>query len=249
MLELTTIGLLTAFVAGIASFLSPCVLPLVPGYLSYIAGGSMESGASSAKARAARWRTLGLSACFVLGFSLVFLILGASITAIGRLFLSYRYELNIVAGVIIVVAGLLIMGVVRAPVWTQRYYRFEPGAGVGGNPWSATVLGMAFGFGWTPCIGPVLGGILVLGATSQSVGQGMLLLGIYALGLGVPFLLSAYFMAPFMRRLGALRRTGRYLQIVTGAILVLMGIAVASGQLVRFAIWLLKTFPALGSIG
>lgn len=248
MLELTAIGLLTAFVAGIASFLSPCVLPLVPGYLSYIAGGSMAPAASPTDARVARWRTLGLSACFVLGFSLVFLVLGASITAIGRLFLSYRYELNIVAGVIIVVAGLLIMGVVRAPLWTQRYYRLEPGTG-GGKPWSATVLGMAFGFGWTPCIGPVLGGILVLGATSQSVGQGMLLLGIYALGLGVPFLLSAYFIAPFMRRLGGLRRTGRYLQMVTGAILVLMGIAVASGQLVRFAIWLLKTFPALGSIG
>lgn len=248
MLELTVIGLFTAFIAGIASFLSPCVLPLVPGYLSYIAGGSAAPTASPTEARVARWRTLGLSACFVLGFSIVFLILGASITAIGRLFLSYRYELNIVAGIIIIIAGLLIMGVVRAPLWTQRYYRFEPGAG-GGKPWSATVLGMAFGFGWTPCIGPVLGGILVLGATSQTVGQGMLLLGIYALGLGVPFLLSAYFMAPFMRRLSGLRRTGRYLQIATGAILVLMGIAVASGQLVRFAIWLLRTFPALGSIG
>ncbi|MGB3288640.1 MAG: cytochrome c biogenesis protein CcdA [Burkholderiaceae bacterium] len=248
MLELTVFGLLTAFVAGIASFLSPCVLPLVPGYLSYIGGGSVAPSESPAEARTARWRTVGLSACFVLGFSLVFLVLGASITAIGRLFLSYRYELNIVAGVIIVIAGLLIMGVVRAPLWTQRYYRFEAGAS-GGNPWSAGVLGMAFGFGWTPCIGPVLGGILALGATAQSVGQGMLLLGVYALGLGVPFLLSAYFMTRFMRRLGALRRTGRYVQIATGAILVLMGIAVASGQLVRFAIWLLKTFPALGSIG
>src|SRR3546814_10071982 len=96
----------------------------------------------------------------------------------------------------------------------QRYYRFEPRAG-GGKPWSATVLGMAFGFGWTPCIGPVLGGILILGATSESLGQGILLLGIYALGLGVPFLLSAYFMTPFMRRIGSLRRTGRYLQIIT----------------------------------
>ncbi|NYT64901.1 cytochrome c biogenesis protein CcdA [Alcaligenaceae bacterium] len=248
MLELTAIGLFTAFFAGIASFLSPCVLPLVPGYLSYIAGGTVAPDASLPEARAARWRTLGLSACFVLGFSAVFLILGASVTAIGRLFLSYRYELNIVAGIIIVIAGLLIMGVVRAPLWMQRYCRFEPSGG-GGKPWSATVLGMAFGFGWTPCIGPVLGGILVLGAASQSVGQGTMLLGVYALGLGMPFLLSAYFMAPFMRRLSGLRRTGRYLQITTGAILVVMGIAVASGQLVRFAIWLLQTFPALGNIG
>src|SRR3546814_557540 len=183
MLELTAIGLLTAFFAGIASFLSPCVLPLVPGYLSYIAGDSIESRASHLEARSARWRALGLSACFVAGFSMVFLILGASITAIGRLFLSYRYELNIAAGGIIAIAGLMIMGVIRAPLWMQRYYRFEPRAG-GGKPWSATVLGMAFGFGWTPCIGPVLGGILVLGATSESLGQGILLLGLYALGLG-----------------------------------------------------------------
>ncbi len=248
MLELTVIGLLTAFFAGIASFLSPCVLPLVPGYLSYIAGDSVQSSASHIEARVARWRALGLSACFVAGFSMVFLILGASITVIGRLFLSYRYELNIAAGGVIVVAGLMVMGVIRAPLWMQRYYRFEPRSG-GGKPWSATVLGMAFGFGWTPCIGPVLGGILILGATSESLGQGILLLGVYALGLGVPFLLSAYFMTPFMRRIGSLRRAGRYLQIITGAILVLMGIAVASGQLVRFAIWLLRTFPALGAIG
>ena len=199
MLELTVIGLLTAFFAGIASFLSPCVLPLVPGYLSYIAGDSVQLSASHIEARSARWRALGLSACFVVGFSMVFLILGASIAAIGRLFFSYRYELNIAAGGVIVIAGLMIMGVIRAPLWMQRYYRFEPRSG-SGRPWSATVLGMAFGFGWTPCIGPVLGGILVLGATSESLGQGVLLLGIYALGLGVPFLLSAYFMTPFMRR-------------------------------------------------
>lgn len=248
MLELTAIGFLTAFVAGIASFLSPCVLPLVPGYLSYIAGSPAQAALPSAETHSARWRTLGLSACFVVGFSLVFLILGASITAIGRLFLSYRYELNIAAGIFIIFAGLMIMGVMRAPQWTQRYYRFEPTAG-GGNPGSAALLGMAFGFGWTPCIGPVLGGILALSATSDSVIQGMTLLGIYALGLGVPFLLSAYFVAPFMRRLRALRRTGRYLQIATGAVLVLMGIAVASGQLMRFAIWLLQMFPALGTLG
>src|SRR3546814_16168774 len=113
--------------------------------------------------RLRRWRTLGLSACFVLGFSSVFLILGASITAIGRLFLSYRYELNIAAGVIIALAGLMIMGVVRTPLWAQRSYRFEPGAD-GGNPWSAPLLGVAFGFGWTTCLGPVLGSILVLSA-------------------------------------------------------------------------------------
>ena len=248
MLELTTIGMLTAFIAGIASFLSPCVLPLVPGYLSYVAGGNISATTPVHDGRSQRLRAFGLSACFVLGFALVFVILGASITAIGRLFLSYRYELNIAAGIIIALAGLTVMGIVRVPMWAQRYYRFDPDT-KGGNPWSALLLGVAFGFGWTPCIGPVLGSILVLSATSESIGHGTALLGIYAAGLGVPFLLSAYFMTPFMRRLSSLRRTGRYIQLITGAILVLMGIAVASGQLMRFAIWLLKTFPALGSIG
>lgn len=248
MLELTIAGLLTAFVGGIASFLSPCVLPLVPGYLSYIAGGAVPLTSAGANNSADRWRALGLSGCFVLGFSIVFLALGASVTAIGRLFLAYRYEMNIVAGLAIALAGLVVMGVVRTPVWVQRYYRFDANA-TGGRPLSAMALGMAFGFGWTPCIGPVLGGILALGATSDSVGHGILLLGVYALGLGVPFLLAAFFMAPFTRRLAMLRRAGRILQFVTGAILVVMGIAVASGQLMHFAIWLLKTFPALGGIG
>jgi len=247
-LDLTIMGLFTAFLAGIASFLSPCVLPLVPGYLSYIAGGSIGQGAQDAGTHTARWRALGLSACFVVGFSVVFLILGASITTIGRLFLSYRYELNILAGAIIIAAGLVVMGLIQVPLWMHRYYQFEPRKD-GGRPWSATVLGMAFGFGWTPCIGPVLAGILVLGAASDSVREGTLLLGVYALGLGVPFLLSAYFTAPFIRRLGSLRRAGRYMRLTSGAILVLMGVAVASGQLVRFAIWLLRTFPALGAIG
>ncbi len=248
MLELSAVALLTAFVGGVASFLSPCVLPLVPGYLSFIAGGILDAPPSGADARANRWRALGLSGCFVLGFSIVFLALGASVTAIGRLLLGYRYEMNIVAGVVIALAGLLIMGVVRTPVWVARYYRFEPSM-AGGRPLPATVLGMAFGFGWTPCIGPILGGILALGATRDSVMHGTLLLGVYALGLGVPFLLAAFFMAPFTRRLATLRRAGRTLQVITGLIMIAMGIAVASGQLMRFAIWLLKTFPVLGGIG
>lgn len=248
MLELTLAGLLTSFIGGIASFLSPCVLPLVPGYLSYIAGGSSTLSSAESRTTTERWRALGLSGCFVLGFSVVFLALGASVTVIGRLFLAYRYEMNIAAGVAIASAGLVVMGVVRTPMWVQKYYRFNPDS-ANGRPLSAIVLGMAFGFGWTPCIGPVLGSILALGATVDTVGQGTLLLGVYALGLGVPFLLAAFFMTPFLRRLGTLRRAGRYLQLITGLILVAMGIAVASGQLMHFAIWLLKTFPALGHIG
>lgn len=248
MLELTVAALLTAFIGGIASFLSPCVLPLVPGYLSYIAGGSTLLVPVDGDNRAERWRALGLSGCFVFGFSIVFLALGASVTAVAQQFFAYRYEMNIAAGLVICVAGLMVMGVIRLPIKMQRYYRFEPGV-AGGHPLSAMLLGVAFGFGWTPCIGPVLGSILTLSATSDSVGRGTLLLGVYALGLGVPFLLAAFFMAPFTRRLGALRRVGRALQFGSGATLLVMGIAVASGQLTRFAIWLLKSFPILGSIG
>lgn len=247
MTDITALGLLTAFIAGTASFLSPCVLPLVPGYLSYIAGGAVDRTPTASPATV-RWRALGLSGCFVLGFSVVFLAFGASATAIGRLFLAYRYEMNIVAGMIIVLAGFLVMGLVRSPAWLQRYYRFEPRA-AGGHPLAAGMLGMAFGFGWTPCIGPVLGGILMLSATTESVARGMLLLGIYALGLGLPFLIAAAFTAQFTHRLAALRRLGRYLQIGAGVVLVVMGIAVMSGQLTLFAIWLLKTFPVLGRIG
>lgn len=248
MLELTVAGLFTAFIGGIASFLSPCVLPLVPGYLSYIAGHSVLETSMGAGNGAERWRALGLSGCFVLGFSIVFLALGASVTAFGRFFLAYRYEMNILAGVAIALAGLVVMGLVRTPLWVHQYYRFNPNP-IGGRPLSSVMLGMAFGFGWTPCIGPVLGGILALGVTSDSVGRGALLLGVYALGLGVPFLLAAFFMASFTRRLTTLRRVGRVLQIVTGSILVAMGIAVASGQLMQFATWLLKLFPILGRIG
>lgn len=248
LVELSIAGLLTAFVGGIASFLSPCVLPLVPGYLSYIAGGAVPIGSAGQSGSAIRWRTLSLSGCFVVGFSIVFIALGASVTTIGRLFLAYRYEMNIVAGIAIAVAGLVVMGAVKTPIWVQRYYRFNPSI-TGGRPMPALLLGMAFGFGWTPCIGPVLGGILALGATTSSVSSGMLLLGVYALGLGVPFLLAAFFMATFTKRLSALRRAGRLMQILTGMVLVVMGVAVASGQLMRFAVWLLKNFPMLGSIG
>ncbi|HEY9274416.1 cytochrome c biogenesis CcdA family protein [Achromobacter sp.] len=244
MLDLSFLGFATAFIAGTASFLSPCVLPLVPGYLSYIAGGS---GASADDGRALRWRMLGLAACFVAGFSAVFVIFGASVTALSRLLLSYRYELNLAAGAIIALAGLMLLGVLRLPSWAQRYYRFDP-AGKGG-PGGALVLGLAFGFGWTPCIGPILASILVLGAASASVGQGVALLGVYALGLGVPFLLAGWFMSPFLRRMQGLKRAGRILRILTGLILIVMGWAIATGQLARFAIWMLQTFPALGRLG
>jgi cytochrome c-type biogenesis protein len=246
MAEISNIGLLTAFVAGIISFLSPCVLPLVPGYVSYVAGRSLverpEGGAI-----ALRLPAVGLSVCFVLGFSTVFVLLGASATALGQLLLAYRYELNIVGGAIVIAFGLFTLGVVPFS-WLQRDIRFHTEI-PGGRPISAYVLGLAFGFGWTPCIGPILGAILTVSAASTTVAGGVIMLAIYSLGLGVPFLLAAVFTGGLVARLRAIRRLGQILQLIAGGIMILMGIAMITGRLSTFAYWLLDTFPALARIG
>ncbi len=244
--EISGIGILTAFLAGAISFLSPCVLPLVPGYVSYIAGRSVTDG-SGGNAAALRLPAVGLSACFILGFSTVFILLGASATALGQLLLAYRYELNFVGGAVVILFGLLLIGLLR-PTLLMREFRFHT-AIPGGRPLSAYVLGLAFAFGWTPCIGPILGAILTVGAASATVAGGVTLLAIYSLGLGVPFLLAALFTDGLAARLKSFGRVGRFLQIVAGLILVLMGIAMLTGQLSAFSYWLLDTFPVLAEIG
>ena len=190
MLELSNIGMLTVFAAGIISFLSPCVLPLVPGYVSYVAGRS-TAGIGPSGAVAERLPAVILGLCFVLGFSTVFIVLGASATALGQMLISYRYELNFVGGAIVILFGLFVTGLIRFP-WMMREARFHSDL-PGGGATSAYVLGLAFAFGWTPCIGPILGAILTVGAASATVADGVLLLAIYSLGLGVPFLLAALF--------------------------------------------------------
>ena len=247
MFEASNLGLAAAFAAGLVSFLSPCVLPLVPAYVSYIAGQPIHGTASTALPRG-RADTATLSAFFVLGFSTVFVALGASATAIGSWLLRYRYEANIIGGAIVVLFGLLMLGLARPLKWFQRDLRFHPRL-VGGHPASSYVLGVAFGFGWTPCIGPVLGAILTVSAMQSSLSGGITLLSVYAIGLGVPFILSALFMRELLGRLKALRRAGRILQASAGAVMVAMAIAMATGQLTAFSYWLLDTFPALGGIG
>ncbi len=247
MLEISNIGILTAFAAGIISFLSPCVLPLVPGYVSYVAGRSVTDVSVGGGAVAMRMPALGRSACFVLGFTTVFVLLGASATALGQLLLSYRYELNIGAGIIVVIFGLFVLGAFR-PFWLQRDLRFNATL-AGGKPIAAYVLGLAFAFGWTPCIGPILGAILTVSAGSATVAGGVTFLAIYSLGLGVPFLLTALFTDGIATRLCGMRRTGRILQLIAGAVMILMGVAMITGRLSEFAYWLLETFPALGNIG
>lgn len=244
--DISNIGVLTAFIAGVVSFLSPCVLPLVPGYLSYIAGHSAD-GANQPTTARSRYTDFGLSTLFVLGFSTVFIALGASATSLGRLLLAYRYETNIIGGALITLFGLFMTGLIPLP-WLARDLRFHTRI-AGGRPLGAYGLGLAFGAGWTPCIGPVLGAILTLSAVSSNTGAGIALLSAYALGLGVPFLAAALFTGGLARRLGTLRRFGRALQIGAGAIMMIMGIAVMTGQLARLSYWLLETFPILATIG
>ena len=245
-LEISNIGILTALAAGAISFLSPCVLPLVPGYISYVAGNSGVTGEIT-RSSGRRLSALLLSTFFVMGFSTVFIALGASAMGISRLLLWYRYEANIIGGAIIILFGVFMTGLVRLP-WLQRDFRFH-GNIRGGRPIGAYILGLAFGFGWTPCIGPVLGAILTVSALSATASSGVALLGIYSIGLGVPFLLSALFTDGLARRLKRMRRTGQVLQAGAGGVLVVMGIAMITGRLSAFSFWLLERFPVLTTIG
>ena len=237
------VGLLTSFGAGVISFLSPCVLPLVPGYVSYVAGDALTLSEEPPRKLAA----LGLSLCFVLGFSTVFVLLGASATSIGQLLLSYRYEANLVGGAIVTLLGLFMMGLAEIP-WLQREFRMHLDLG-GGRPLAAYVIGIAFAFGWTPCIGPVLGAILTTSAVAATVLQGVVLLSFYSLGLGLPFLAAAVFTDSLMLRIGIFRRLGRSLQLAAGAVVTAMGVAMVTGELTSFSYWLLDTFPILARLG
>lgn len=243
--EISNIGIATAVAAGAVSFLSPCVLPLVPGYVSFIAGNS--SGKREGSASVEKLGVTLLSLCFILGFSTVFVALGASATALSRLLRVYSYEAGIVGGAIVILFGIFTTGLVRLP-WLERDVRYH-GSVAGGGPLGAYLLGLAFAFGWTPCIGPILGAILTVSAVSATATDGIVLLSLYSLGLGIPFLLAAMFTRGLMGSLPRMRRAGRVLQIAAGGIMILMGLAMVTGQMTWFAFWLLERFPAFGSIG
>jgi cytochrome c-type biogenesis protein len=191
---------------------------------------------------------LTLSLFFVLGFSAVFVALGASASAISRVFLQYRYEASIVGGALVALFGLvMLVGVERVP-FLRRDMHFQMRAATG-NPASAFVLGAAFGFGWTPCIGPILGVILTAAALSESATAGVRLLAAYSAGLAIPFLLTAAFLHEAAGRLRLMRRTGRPLMVFAGVVMIVMGIAMMTGKLTAFSYWLLERFPVLGRIG
>jgi len=244
--ELSGIGLLSAFLAGTISFLSPCVLPLVPGYVSYVAGTSSQQEPGGNREIVGS-NAVVMSLWFVLGFSTVFMALGASATALGQFLLAYKEDLNLVGGGLVLLFGLFMLGLANIPVM-QRDFRFHIDL-PGGRPASAYVLGLAFGFGWTPCIGPILGAILTASAATATVTEGVLLLAIYSAGLGVPFVLAARFTDQLSQRLRGLRNAGRLLHTAAGGVLILMGIAMMTGQLSAFSYWLLDMFPVLGRIG
>jgi cytochrome c-type biogenesis protein len=245
-MEISTSAIAAAFTAGTISFLSPCVLPLVPAYVSYIAGQSIAD-LTAPRALMARFQAVALSACFVAGFTTIFVILGASATALGEALISYKYELNIVGGTIVIGFGLFTAGLLR-PSWLQRDIRI--GVTVpGGRPIATYILGMAFAFGWTPCIGPMLGTILTVSAASATVAKGVTFLAIYSLGLGVPFLVAAAFTDGAFAKLKSIGRVGRILQLFAGGIMILMGVAMITGYLSTFSFWLLEMFPVLSKFG
>jgi cytochrome c-type biogenesis protein len=241
------VKLLGAFAAGLISFASPCVLPLVPAYLSFVGGGSFAELTQSGRAPAYQRRLLLRAGAFVAGFIVVFVVLGASATALGQQIADRLGLLEKIAGAAIVLFGLYYIGVVRIPAFSRdvRFHFAKMPAGFLG----AFLIGAAFGFGWTPCVGPVLAMILSLAAVQRSVWHGIELLLAYGLGLGVPFLLAAMATAPFLRFVGRVRSRMQVLSAAMGGLMVLTGIAMLTGSLSNVGGWLLQTFPALGKIG
>ena len=238
-------ALMVAGAGGVLSFLSPCVLPIVPPYLAFLAGTTMSEAADASPA--ARARVLRAAAFFVLGLSTVFLMLGLAASAMGRVLLAYQREMAIVAGLTIMVFGLHFLCLIRIPV-LDREARFETGT-AGGTAFGAYVLGLAFAFGWTPCIGPVLGTILSLAAQEGSVERGLAMMGAYALGLGIPFLLTALFLNRALGLMGRMKRHMAMIERVMGALLLVVGLMMLTGAFSEFSFWLLETFPALGLVG
>jgi cytochrome c-type biogenesis protein len=235
MSDVPALGIAVAFTGGMLSFLSPCVLPLVPSYLGFVTGFTFEE-------MAGRRRLAMLhAALFVLGFTIVFMLFGASATALGRVLKYYEVWIQRVGGVLIILFGLYCLGVLKLGVLDQdaRVHLERKPVGYLGS----VLVGMAFAAGWTPCIGPILGGILGLAATEASLPRGMLLLGSYSLGLAVPFLFAAFAVETFLSWFQRFRKHLRWIQRVSGILLIIVGLLLATGQFTRLAGWLQGLTP------
>ncbi len=231
-----------SFLAGIASFISPCVLPIVPGYLSFISGVEMETmrGAED-RARVAR-RVLLASFIFVLGFSTVFIALGASATFLGKMLATHLKLISKIAGVMIILFGVHMTGIFKINFLTyeKRFHQREKPASLLG----AYLVGLAFAFGWTPCIGPILGGILTLAGSEKTLLRGVLLLSVYSLGLGLPFLLAAVGVNTFYAFFKGFKKHLHTVEVVSGVFMILAGLLILTGYLSRLSLLFSKWIPS-----
>jgi cytochrome c-type biogenesis protein len=235
------VTLIAAFGAGFLSFISPCVLPLIPGYLSFVSGVSLDEMRADSAPATSRRQVLTTSVAFVVGFSLVFIALGASATAIGRFMMANLPLLGKIAGVLIVIFGLHTMGAFRIRLLEseKRVHARQKPAGLFG----ALLVGIAFAFGWTPCIGPILMGILAVAGSKETIGEGVLLLGVYSLGLGVPFLLTSVAINKFFAATARIRRHYHAIEVASGALLVVIGVLIFTNQLTVIVRYLQPYLP------
>ena len=234
-----------ALVAGLISFVSPCVLPIVPPYLCFLAGVSMEELQRGDRTVAAN--VFGSALAFVLGFTTVFVALGATSSVVGQALRQHIDTLGLLAGIVIILMGLHFLGLFRVGLF-YREARFRVAARPPG-PLGAYVIGLAFAFGWTPCIGPVLAAILFVAGAENTVLRGAGLLAAYSFGIGIPFLVAAAFAGPFLKWASGLRRHMGSVEKAMGGLLVVTGILFMTGTMTTFSFWILETFPALAEIG
>ncbi|HUH76272.1 MAG TPA: cytochrome c biogenesis protein CcdA [Devosia sp.] len=236
------------FGAGVLSFLSPCVLPLVPPYLTYMSGASFDQLRDEGSTAGALQRKVAITSLFfILGFSVVFVALGATATAFGQAFRQALPIITPIAGIVIIAMGLHFIGVYRIAL-LDRQMRHQ-GPGVASGPVGGFLLGLAFAIGWTPCIGPVLAAVLSLAAGRETAWEGAGLLGLYSLGLGVPFFLAGIAIGPFMAFFQGFKKHLRTVERVMGGVLVVTGILFLTGDFTRISYWFLETFPVLANFG
>ena len=230
-----------AFGAGFISFLSPCVLPLIPGYISYISGESLGDIVEKQK------KVILKTVLFSLGFSLVFISFGATASLIGYILLENSNTLRIIAGIIIIIFSLQLIGILNLNFLNQEK-RFQT-KNYSNNLFFPVLVGAAFGFGWTPCIGPVLGSILTLAAVESSIGKGILLLSFYSLGLAIPFILSGYGISKFLAFSKNFRKNIKIVSVTGGVILLITGILILTNKLQTLGYFILEAIPILGNLG
>jgi cytochrome c-type biogenesis protein len=235
------VTLLAAFAAGFLSFISPCVLPLIPGYISFVSGISVDEMRGDTAPATSRLQVFLTSLAFVIGFSIVFVALGASATAIGKFMFAKLPLLSKIAGIILIIFGLHTMGVFRLAFLEteKRVHAQRKPAG----PLGAMLVGVAFAFGWTPCIGPILGGILAIAGSKNTVSEGITLLAVYSLGLGIPFLLTSLAINQFFTAAKRIRKHYHPIEVASGALLIAIGVLIVTGQLTIITRYLQPYLP------